>query len=236
MLKKEIYGKSKLTLVCVSQWLADRVEQSILRGHDLHVIPNGIDTDLFAPMDKVEARRMLGLPLGDFLCGFSADGGFHNPWKGGDLAIELAGCLKAVGCSLVCIGGEKKEPNGNILALGYLDDPEMMVAAYNAMDLWIHPTRAESFGLVVAEAMACEIPVIASNVCAVPELVVDGVTGVLINDREAESFLDAIKCLLQDPEKRHQMGIAARNRISSDFSEGKMIASYMMLYDELMEK
>jgi glycosyltransferase involved in cell wall biosynthesis len=235
-LKRKIYSKSKPTLVCVSQWLADRVSRSILRDQDIRVIYNGIDTELFAPIDRGEARRRLGLPPETTLCGFSAHGGIHNPWKGGEVALELARHLRPLDGFLVSVGGDRKYRKGNIIELGYVANPEMMAAVYNATDLWIHPAKAESFGLVVAEAMACEIPVIASNVCAIPELVVHEETGLLVNERDVGSYLKEIQKVLRAPGLRQQMGSAARKRVLSQFSDNQMIAAYMKLYDELLEK
>lgn len=92
--------------------------------------------------------------------------------------------------------------------------PEM----YGRIDLCIMPSRQESFGVVALEAQAMKVPVIATRVEGLPEVVVDGTTGLLLDDNDPARLADAIVGLLSDPERRMAMGEAGRKFVERNFS------------------
>ena len=85
-------------------------------------------------------------------------------------------------------------------------------------DIFVHPAVwQEAFGLVIAEAMATGCPVVASQIGAVPELVVDGVTGLLVPPGDSDAIAGALERLAMDPELRNRLGEAARKRAERMF-------------------
>ena len=92
--KRILYAHSSLHLVTPSVWLQRLTEKSLLQDLPLTCIPNGVDTAIYRPQDKTEARRRLGLPQGALLVGGCADGGLANPWKGGQYVIQTVQALK----------------------------------------------------------------------------------------------------------------------------------------------
>ena len=104
-------------------------------------------------------------------------------------------------------------------------------------DIALLPSIAfETFGLVNLEAMACSKPVIASNFSGIPEVVKDRETGILVPPRDSEALADAIIELLNDPEKRKQMGEAGRKRVEEMFTLEKMLNATYGLYEELLKE
>ena len=101
--------------------------------------------------------------------------------------------------------------------LGFVEHQDMP-ERYRQADLFVLPSRRESFGLVLAEAMACGLPVVATTAGAIPEVVEDGVTGLLVPSDDAEAFAAAVVSLLSDPERMKAMGTAGARRVSEHFT------------------
>ncbi|MEP7273159.1 MAG: glycosyltransferase family 4 protein [Acidobacteriota bacterium] len=110
------------------------------------------------------------------------------------------------------------------------DVPDLMAAA----DLVVLPSVAEAFGLVLTEALYLGTPVVASRVGGIPEIVNDGVDGVLVPPENSEALADAIIDLLHDPARRTQMSGAGRAKVVEKFQFDKMVRSYEAVYEELL--
>ena len=114
--------------------------------------------------------------------------------------------------------------------LGFRRDlPDLMVAS----DVVVLPSLAEAFGLVVAEALYLGVPVVASRVGGIPEIVDDGVDGLLVPPGDNEALAGALVQLLLDDQRRRSLGGAGREKVSSRFSFRQMLAAYERLYDEI---
>jgi glycosyltransferase involved in cell wall biosynthesis len=105
--------------------------------------------------------------------------------------------------------------------LGFVEHQEMP-RHYQQADLFVLPSRRESFGLVLAEAMACGLPVVATTAGAIPEVVEDGVTGVLVPPDDPEALAHAIGSLLSDPEKMKTMGAQGSSRVEQHYTWDKV--------------
>jgi glycosyltransferase involved in cell wall biosynthesis len=105
--------------------------------------------------------------------------------------------------------------------LGFVEHDDMP-SHYQQADLFVLPSRRESFGLVLAEAMACGLPVVATTAGAISEVVHDGVTGVLVPPDDPHALACAINCLLDHPEKMKTMGTLGRERVSTHFTWGRV--------------
>ncbi|MFA6990382.1 MAG: glycosyltransferase, partial [Candidatus Gastranaerophilaceae bacterium] len=222
--KKQIYEKADLTIVCPSMWLADRAKRSILKDKDVRVIYNGINTDIFKPYDKEKTRIELGLPSNKKILLFSASGSLKNPQKGGDFIIESYNELKKdENIVFVCIGGNENIKNPNWIDIPYIQDPNLLAKYYSAADIFIYPSLVEAFGLVIAESMACETPVVAFNYSAVPEIIDHKQNGYLANYKDKKDFINGIKSLLFDSELLLNFGKNARIKIVNNFTLDKMV-------------
>ena len=110
---------------------------------------------------------------------------------------------------------------------------EDMVPVYEQTDVLLLPTRRDSFPRVVMEAMCHGIPVVATRVDGIPEMVEDGVTGILVESEDAQGFAAAVKRLLENEPLRRQMGAAGRERARVLFSPETYRARMMAIYGEL---
>ena len=101
-------------------------------------------------------------------------------------------------------------------------------------DVFAHTPRWEGFGIVLLEAMLAGLPVVATRVSAVPEIVVDGETGVLTDAGDTESIAAALEELLADPARRTALGAAGRARALSEFSVARMTERTIAVYREAL--
>jgi glycosyltransferase involved in cell wall biosynthesis len=106
---------------------------------------------------------------------------------------------------------------------------------FNTWDIFALPSVEEAFGMAALEAMASGLPLVATNVGGIPELVVHGSTGWLVPPRDPPSMAARLTQLLRSQEERHRMGAAARERARSHFSCRRMVNSITSLYDSLIQ-
>jgi D-inositol-3-phosphate glycosyltransferase len=234
---------------------ADRVicatahEQTLLRqlyGVDrarTTVIPCGVDTELFRPMEQQTARRQLGLPLDQRVLLYA---GRIEPLKGLDVAIEALATLEAPRPLLLVVGGDEGaqlevQRLRAIAAREGVSESVRFVAAaaqaempayYSAADLCVVPSYYESFGMAALEAQACGRPVVASRVGGLPEVVEDGVTGYLVPWRCPEPFAARLELLLHNDGLRQRLGASARER-AERFRWQAIAQQLERLYQEL---
>jgi glycosyltransferase involved in cell wall biosynthesis len=102
-------------------------------------------------------------------------------------------------------------------------------------DVLLLPSDLESFGLVALEAMACEVPVIATRVGGIPDVVRDGVDGFLYDVGDIHSMADGCLFILGEPHVREDMGRAARDRATREFCSSKIVLQYEDLYRRTIE-
>lgn len=145
--------------------------------------------------------------------------------KGGDLLLRAFAQVRerVPNASLVIIGPNKApEPHPGVEFLGRLQksdpgDERRLANSYMSADVFCFPTRHEPFGLVVLEAMLYGLPVVASNVWALPEMVVEGDTGYVVPPDDTVAFADRVTELLLDPLRARAMGARGRARVQSMF-------------------
>jgi len=111
--------------------------------------------------------------------------------------------------------------------LGWRTDVPRLMAAF---DVFLLPTLQEGFGLVLLEAMAGRTPILSTTVSAIPEIVIDGETGLLAPPRDPAAMGDALIALLGDEALRRHMGLMGEDRLETTFSADTMIAATAALY------
>jgi D-inositol-3-phosphate glycosyltransferase len=184
------------------------------------VIPCGVDTELFRPGDRAEARARLGAGVAPVVLYV----GRIAPIKGLETLLDGIALMRRRGgaARLVIVGGEADEPaNGHeaeirqrVDALGLREAVRFVGAQpqealrdyYVAADVTVLPSYYESFGMVALEAMACGSPVIGSRVGGLATTVRDGVTGFLVPDGDAAALAERLDAVLADPDLRFRLG------------------------------
>ena len=228
-------ASDRLTLVGPSRWIASQSRRSSLVSRfPVQVIPNGLDTDAFAPRDRGFARQTLGVPADAKVVLFVAEAtdvrrkGFHL------LAAALA---TLTGVFLLSIGErEPKLPDAPTLPrlhLGRVNYDRMLSVAYSAADVFVIPSLQESFGQTVTEAMACGTPVVGFDVGGIPDMVRPGETGELAPAGDAPALAAAIGRVLADPAYRDHLGGNGRRVAVAEYGLARQVGEFRALYESV---
>jgi glycosyltransferase involved in cell wall biosynthesis len=245
-LKDWSYRRSNLTIVTPSRWMYELARQSMLSHLPIHHIPHGVDTEAYRPLDREMSRDMLGIPPGKNVLLYLARR--MNPShkasyiKGADVLAQVLRdmppslkrdtVLLLVGEGADCFADEVDMAT---IPLGFMSSDRLKALVYSAADLFLFPSRAENFPLVLLESMACGTPSVAFRVGGVPELVREGVTGLLADPNDAKQFSANIVRLFEDRDLRRHMGVQCRAIALEEYTLGLHIDRHVALYQESLK-
>jgi glycosyltransferase involved in cell wall biosynthesis len=241
--KREIYARSRFYVALPSRWLLKKLKQSILAPAviESRVIPNGIDLEVFRAGDRAAVRTRLGLPQNADILLFTALSIRENVWK--DYAT-LRGAIARLaerrpGRPLIFLAVGEEGPNekigsAEIRFVPFLADSQRVAEFYQAADLYLHAARADTFPTSILEALACELPVVATAVGGIPEQIIDGETGMLTPPGDAPAMADAIASLLDDAARRRAMSAKAGEEALRNFGRDRMIENYLCWFGEIL--
>jgi glycosyltransferase involved in cell wall biosynthesis len=240
-LKNWVYSRSHLTIVTPSTWLTEQAKHSMLNRFPIYHIPNGIDTEVYQPLDSKQCRSLLGIPIDKKVLMFGAEN-LNNARKGGDLLLKALQSLpKSLRAETVLLtlgnGGEAileavGMPNLN---LGYVSSDRLKAIAYSAADLFIFPTRADNLPLVLQESMACGTPMVSFKVGGVLDLVRPGVTGYLAQPEDPQDFYHGIMQLIEDKNLRASMRQTCRAIALEEYPVELQGQRYIELYRQALQ-
>ncbi|MBP6754591.1 MAG: glycosyltransferase [Bacteroidia bacterium] len=233
-IKKRKINELNPIIVCPSHWLASRVKIAYPMIQKLVVIPNGVDTTIFKPLaNKSELRSKFNIPQNKNVILFVAEYSTKNPFKGGDVIRKLIDLVEEESIHFVTVGGNTENKFTNLTSIGYIKNQSELAEIYNACDVLVYPTRADNLPLVILESMSSGVPVIASNIGGISEIITDGVEGYLIEKyMDFNVFLSKLREFFHLPiHQKNNLSENARLKIVSNFSEDQMLEKYKSLYD-----
>jgi N-acetyl-alpha-D-glucosaminyl L-malate synthase BshA len=226
-------------VTAVSSYLEQRTRETFHPNRPIRVIPNFVDTARFRPGQE-EARHGFARPGEPILLHLS---NFRPVKRVTDVIRIFAKVRQEVPAKLLMVGDGVERPTAQYLArelniekhvlfLSRQDDiPGLMKVA----DLFLLPSEQESFGLAALEAMSCGVPVIASQVGGLPEVIEDGVSGFLYPVGDVEGMAEgALRVLMNEPFHR-RLAQAARQRVLDHFDASHIVPQYEALYRDLLE-
>lgn len=237
-------------LISVSSAVRDELlDIGIGRPSQWHVIPVGLDLqqflDLASPPEaerKHRSRHQLGLPVPGPLIGIV---GRLAPIKGHAVFIEAAARIAhslPEAAFVVAGDGElrrklettaRKELGDRVKFLGWVDD---LPALYSALDVVVLTSRNEGTPVALIEAGAAAVPVVATGVGGVPEVVKEGATGLIVPPNDPGATAAAVLTLLENPHRARSMGATARDWVRKEFSADRLIEDLAGLYAELLAR
>jgi glycosyltransferase involved in cell wall biosynthesis len=252
--KKDAYHRFIYSHVARVLAISDVIHKNVLDTTPLPIdrvitLHDAVDTEHFslARVSRERVRREFGFDDHTLVVGFV---GRFSPGKGHEEFLEAASRLnkKYNNIRFLVVGeasyGEKAyeqrirsmckslKLDGVVLFAGFRRDIPDLMAAF---DVFAFPSHAEAFGLVLIEAMAMERPVVSTNCDGVLDIVVDGVTGLYVNPRNAIQLANAIEKLGTDGELREKMGKNGRRRVEELFDQRRQIARIEEIYYGLLD-
>ncbi|NDC29366.1 MAG: glycosyltransferase [Bacteroidetes bacterium] len=228
--KTSFQGLNNLTIVTVSHWLESQVRQSFLKEYPVQTIYNGVNLDLFKPKDHALSKIKLGLS------GYKVILGVANEWsdgKGLRIFLEVAKFLD-VDYRIVLIGLSEKQIKSlprNIYGYQKTQNLEELVRFYNAADVFVSPSIAETFGMVVAEALSCGTPCVVNDSSALPELVSPEV-GEIVPGLDPQKFLKSIQYIITQGKENYSKN--CRKKAEELFGLQNHLNGYFNLYTSLL--
>jgi UDP-glucose:(heptosyl)LPS alpha-1,3-glucosyltransferase len=222
-------------LVPVSDGVARELRRHFPRMRErVTTIPNGVNTDRFAPapVDDREDRPAPadGSPLQALFVG--------GDWARKGLGIAIEALRECRGVELTVVGAGDEEAYGRLARELGVDERVRFAGAtrdaaawYRRADVFVLPTAYETFSLVTYEAAACGLPLLVTRVNGVEDLIRDGINGWFV-EREPADVAARLRELQADPARRRAMGGAARDD-SLEYSWGRVVERYRELYAEL---
>lgn len=240
--KQNIYKGRHISFITCSQWLKGQAEKSaLLTGHSITSIPNPINTNLFKPRDKKEAREACMLPQSIKLILFGSVK-ITDKRKGIDYLVEACNLLVKKYPELsaqlgVVVFGKRSEELEELLPLkvyplDYVSNEHQMVDIYNAVDLYVTPSLEENLPNTIMEAMACGIPCVGFNVGGIPEMIDHLHNGYVAEYKSAEDLANGIHWVLTDTEYKELSEEATRKAVSS-YSENHIAKRYINVYNKI---
>lgn len=208
------------------------------------IITNGIDVSSIArtaAASRVEVRQELGLGPDDIALG---NVGRLTDQKGQRYAIAALARVRAKWprASLWIVGsGELRDELGRLAetegvadAVHFLGQRMDVHRVLGGFDIYVHPAIFEGLGIAVLEAMAAGLPVVASEVDAIPEYVKDGETGTLVKPRDVDSIVNGISAQLADPGRARRLAEAGRALVEREHDIRAAVRAYEALYENLL--
>ena len=241
-IRNRIMTAPLVRIIAISDYIKGQLVAAGVSEEKIVVRYLGIDNQRFRP--DASARQTWGQTLSipdDELILSTVS--YLRPIKNPQIIIEACGVLAQRGlrAHLIVAGdgemleelkqlGRKLGIADRVHWLGLVPDP---VSVLQASDIFLLATVGEAFGLALAEAMACGVPVVGSRAGAIPEVIEDGKTGLLVNAMDPVALADGIENLGRDHALRKQMAQHAVARVAEHFSVEKAVAETLQIYGDL---
>jgi L-malate glycosyltransferase len=222
-------------VTAVSESLREDTCDSLGISREIQVIPNFLDITRFRPPSRARADRARKrlVHVSNF-----------RPVKRIGALIEVFRRVRQqIPATLVLVGGGPEMPGARaqIAAAGLEQDVEYagevhdVVGLFATADLFLLPSATESFGLAALEAMACEVPVIASRVGGLPEVIDDGISGFLHEPEDLDGMVASAVRLLTDDDLHRRMARAGRAVAVERYSADRVVPQYEAAYEQLLQ-
>ena len=230
-IKKSAMGKCKIFPVPLCEWMCKKSMESEVLGSFKHtIIPNGLNTDVFKPHDKVFSRKIFNLPLDKRVLLFVSES-VSLERKGLRILIESLMRINHENIHLAILGNNLKLEYHEFSTsfLGYVEDERLLALAYSAADRFIIPSVEDNLPNTVIESLACGTPVVGFNIGGIPDMVLHKQNGHLAKEVNAESLAIAINESVIFSYDTNEIVEDARNR----FDKKVQAEKYISLFHEI---
>lgn len=239
--KVQILDGHRVTYVTCSEWLAGEVRKSaLLKGQYITSIPNAIDTYVFRPQDKYQAKKALGIPVDKRVILFVSQR-VTDPRKGMDYFVEAVRLLikqhpelleKA---TIAILGGHAEEVESQLVLsaypLGYVNDPQRIVQVYNAADVFVLPSLEDNLPNTLMEAMACGVPCVGFRTGGIPEMIDHRQNGYVAEFKNADDLARGIYYVLKEADY-DALSHDCLHKVAHSYSQQSVAHRYIEVYEQ----
>ena len=240
--KQQMLNDRQITFVTCSQWLAGEAQKSaLLKGQRVVSIPNPIDTHIYTPKDKQQARQRVGLPTEGRIILFASQR-VTNRNKGMGYLLEACRLLaeqypeKKEDITVAILGGHAEEIEGQLpfrtCPLGYVNDEQRIVDIYNAADVFVLPSLSENLPNTIMEAMACGVPSVGFRIGGIPEEIDHQQNGYVADYCSSEDLARGIWWTLYEAD-HEVVRKACLQKVAHNYSQQSVANHYLEVYESL---
>jgi glycosyltransferase involved in cell wall biosynthesis len=244
--RKKKHFNRPINLVAPSTWLAEKAARSAIAAEwPVSVIPNPLDTQTFRPLDKNFARTLLNLPTDKKIILVGAFGSVMNKNKGFDLLSEALLHLSANNSTLnaeiqLVVFGQTEpavpvDLPFPVKFMGHLSDDYSLSLLYNAADLVVVPSRMENLPQTATEAQACGVPVVAFDVCGIPDAVTHLETGYLAKPYDTTELAAGINWILENDDQYSKLSAKSRVKAELQWAPHIVAERYLDVYRQAID-
>ncbi|GAB1232715.1 glycosyltransferase family 4 protein [Ferrigenium sp. UT4] len=233
-----------IVVVATSRWLADMARSSSLfRDQRIEVIPNGLDTETYKPLDKVAARAAYNLPQDKHLVLFSAFSATSDKRKGNQFLVQALEKMSRAGwgakTELLVVGASRPESppdlGMNVHYMGYLHDEISQVLLYSAADVVVAPSMQENLSNAVMESLACGTPVVAFDIGGMPDMIDHQINGYLAKPFDPNDLAAGVMWVLENGERHDSLSQRARQTVLERYELKTVARRYLALYQSILK-
>jgi glycosyltransferase involved in cell wall biosynthesis len=241
--KAKAWKNLNLTIVALSSWLAKCANSSSLfKAQRVEIIPNGLDIEIYRPINRKVARELLKLPQDKQILVFGSLKATGDKRKGFYLLQPALQELSKSGwkdkLELVIFGASQPEnpPEFGFKAhyLGTLSDDLSLALVYSAADVFVVPSTQENLANTVMEAISCGIPCVAFNIGGMPDMIEHQENGYLAQPYKIEDLAQGIVWVLENQERYQKLSHRARKKAEQEFTLEIQAQRYLSLFTEIL--
>jgi glycosyltransferase involved in cell wall biosynthesis len=222
--KKNLWKNKNFYIIAPSLWMKSQVEKSLLfHRHQVVVIPHPVNTNIYKPNNKKFCKKLFNLPENELVILFGALD-VSDPKKGFSIFEEIAEKIlrNYTNVKVIILGkyDNNNKINKKFIYIDWLKDDISLCSLYSAADIFVSPSKIESFGQMALESQACGTPVLAFDLTGLKDIILHKKTGYLAKPLDKVDFYNGLCWLISQIKKNRGKKIAtlSRNRVSKLFS------------------
>jgi glycosyltransferase involved in cell wall biosynthesis len=236
-IKQMVMQHTNIHLVVASKWMDQMAAKSPILSHlPRSIIPFGLDTQVFKPLDKKACKQAFGIPEDSFVVAFRSVP--LSPFKGVEyIEKALLNLSSKKPIYIITLDAVGLVPNLDkkfkIIELGWVNE-RSIAAALSAADLFLMPSIAEAFGMMAVESMACGTPVIVFEGTALPSVIQAPRGGIAVPSKDWEALKEAIETLIENTELYGNLVRNGLEIVNEEYTIEKYVARHLDLYNQLI--
>lgn len=243
-IKNNAYQHLDINVIAPSKWIAQCAkESSLLKKFPIHVIPNGIPTDIFKPYPQDKIREYLKIPQDSFIIAFGADS-VTNARKGFSVLLsaleELQKYTSKQDVVLAVFGNEASNSLNNCgfqtIFFNYISEESELAMVYSMADVTIVPSLEDNLPNIVLESLSCGTPVVAFHVGGIPDMVQHQVNGYLAPSKDHVKLAHGIKWIKDQKDEGSDIRTRCREIALRKYDQSLQAKQYLNIYRNILTK